>query len=58
MQALFKEISENVGDQENEWAMRWWYENRELMGRVEVSVDGGQEVGKGKGKEKEVLARL
>ncbi|KAH9936123.1 uncharacterized protein B0H18DRAFT_1100836 [Fomitopsis serialis] len=27
-QALFREISENVGDAEKEYCMRWWYDNR------------------------------
>lgn len=56
MQALFKEISENVGDQEKEFAVRWWYEHRDQMGGVE-EVEKRRE-GKGKGKEREVVSRL
>lgn len=28
IQTLFKALSENVGDAEKEYSMRWWYENR------------------------------
>ncbi|KAI0917379.1 hypothetical protein AcW2_007517 [Taiwanofungus camphoratus] len=35
VRALFKEISENVGNEEKEFAMRWWYDNRE-----DLSVTG------------------
>jgi hypothetical protein len=29
--ALFAEISERVGDREKEFAIRWWFENREAL---------------------------
>ncbi|KAH9927056.1 hypothetical protein B0H21DRAFT_826484 [Amylocystis lapponica] len=31
VQALFKELAENVGDGEKEFVMRWWYDNREVI---------------------------
>lgn len=31
--ALFTEIIEGVGDREKESAMRWWYANRQKLGR-------------------------
>lgn len=35
--AMFKEILENIGDQEKEYAMRWWYDHREAMGAEYIS---------------------
>lgn len=32
IQSLFKNISENVGDAEKEYVMRWWQENRHELG--------------------------
>ncbi|KAK7690115.1 hypothetical protein QCA50_006763 [Cerrena zonata] len=29
---MFKEILENIGDQEKEYAMRWWYDHRNALG--------------------------
>ena len=29
---MFKEILENIGDQEKEFAMRWWYDHRDALG--------------------------
>ncbi len=54
VQALFKEISENVGDQEKEFAVRWWYEHRDQMGRIDQVEARIQ----GKGKEREIISRL
>lgn len=31
IQALFKELSHNVGDAEKEYVMEWWYENRQQL---------------------------
>ena len=43
IQALFKELSHNVGDAEKEYVMAWWYENKEdLVGRA-ISIAGGPE---------------
>ena len=48
-EALFLEIAQRVGDEAKETAMRWWFEEgKGLVG----------EVGKGKGKEREISARL
>lgn len=43
--ALFKEILENVGDQEKEYAMRWWYDQRDTFG-VEPSSSSAHDVAK------------
>ncbi|PCH40275.1 hypothetical protein WOLCODRAFT_162231 [Wolfiporia cocos MD-104 SS10] len=41
VQALFKEISGNVGDAEKEFCMRWWYDHRDaLAGRVASAQAG------------------
>lgn len=63
-EALFEEIAARVGDEEKEFAVRWWYENRvRLLGQAEADVVGGAEEegegkGKGKGKARELTARL
>lgn len=36
--ALFKELLENVGDQEKEYVMRWWYEHQEEFGVVRTQA--------------------
>ncbi|EPS96517.1 hypothetical protein FOMPIDRAFT_1062184 [Fomitopsis schrenkii] len=38
IQTLFKELSENVGDAEKEYSMRWWYENRASLAVRPVQV--------------------
>ena len=59
-----EEISERVGDEGKEFAMRWWDENKERLRRA---VGGSNDVGdvvepmevvRGKGKEKEIVSRL
>ena len=41
VQMLFKELSENVGDAEKEYSIRWWYENRASLAAHPVqTVDG------------------
>ncbi|KAI0086488.1 hypothetical protein BDY19DRAFT_960151, partial [Irpex rosettiformis] len=63
--ALFEEISERVGDEGKEFAMKWWDENKLRLGRA-VGGDGsvgddaiasGKE-SSGKGKERETVSRL
>ena len=63
--ALFEEISERVGDEGKEFAMRWWDENKARLqraiggvGSVEGDVLTSVERGNGKGKEPEVISRL
>ncbi|KAI0345822.1 hypothetical protein BDW22DRAFT_1353428 [Trametopsis cervina] len=66
--ALFEEISERVGDEGKEFAMRWWNQNKRRMkeaitghnvsaGPDDVDVDSRLLV-KGKGKERETVSRL
>ena len=57
VRALFQEIATRVGDEEKEYATRWWYEHKgELLGGV-GTTDEKVEV-KGKGKARELVARL
>ena len=62
---MFEEISERVGDEGKEFAMRWWDENKGRLQRAiggVGSVEGGVltlvERGNVKGKEPEVISRL
>jgi len=38
-QALFKEVSENMGDAEKEYAMTWWYEHRQRLAGYDGSAE-------------------
>jgi hypothetical protein len=48
---VFKEIMENVGDQEKEYCMRWWEGQHYKLGEVTEDVNG-----KGKGRARESLS--
>lgn len=62
VEALFEEIATRVGDEEKEFAVGWWYENRvRLFGQeqADVAVEAVDEGNlKGKGKARELTARL
>ena len=45
VQALFKELSENVGDDEKEFVMCWWYENRDALGGLHETLAPAPEAG-------------
>ncbi len=36
IEALFKAISQDVGDAEKDYAIEWWYENRQALARAET----------------------
>ncbi|EAU85803.1 hypothetical protein CC1G_05020 [Coprinopsis cinerea okayama7 len=54
VEEVFREILESVGDREKEYAMRWWYANREEM----VRSAGGMHDSDAVSKEDDTQARL
>ena len=65
VEALFEEIAQRTGDQEKEYAVRWWYDNRARLLGEEIQDESVLEriINAGyldslKGKSKELMARL